>query len=82
MNFPKKDVSFSNLRQYLGKGTKYDGIYNSALDMYVGAVGTTYSYYVTYTGYDTATGIKNVSGSIRIRTVNQDGSTQSYEFSR
>ena len=82
MNFPKKDVSFSNLRQYSGKGTKYDGIYNSALDMYVGAVGTTYSYYVTYTGYDTATGIKNVSGSIRIRTVNQDGSTQSYEFSR
>lgn len=66
---------------YSGGATRYNGIYDAEWDIYLGAVGTTYSYYVRYTGYDTATAIKSVNGSIRVTTVNQDRSTQSFEFS-
>ena len=46
-----------------------------------GVTGTSYSGYVTYGGTDVATGIKSINATGKLTTYNNDGSSQSYDFS-
>lgn len=66
---------------YSGGSASYLGSYDSALGRYVGCTGTTRSGYVKYGGTDTATAIRAISTTGNLTTVNQSGSTQSYNFS-
>lgn len=65
---------------YYGGATTYNGIYNSDLEMYMGSVGTTYSYYVPYGGYETPTGLRLISANITVKTVWQFGNVYTYNF--
>lgn len=65
---------------YTGGYRFYQGIYDQTLSRYVGLTGTTYSGYVTYQGNDIPTSLHSFGGTGKLVTVDQDGTTHSYNF--
>ena len=66
---------------YSGGSKTSLGEYDSSLLRYVGHEKDSQSNFVKYGGTNTATGIKKISATGRLTTVNQDGTSQSYSFS-
>ena len=66
---------------YSGGSKTSLGEYDSSLLRYVGHEKVSQSNFVKYGGTNTATGIKKISATGRLTTVNQNGTSQSYSFS-
>lgn len=70
----------TGLKTCSGGATTYNGVFHDEYDRLAGAVGTTYSYYVKYSGQDTPVGIQDISAAIKVIFVTGPLTEESFDF--